>query len=136
MRIYLLPLIFGLSFIANATEKVSNSFYREVSPAKVVSLGEIFSIRLPVSLSTGYSWIVRSLPPQVALTGMAYSPPKPGLCLPGCSGSTILYLKAISPGEGILKLQYARIWEKLPKQVHITAINVLTKQDMNRKTKR
>lgn len=96
-----------------------------VPPDKKVGVGESFRIVLPTSGSTGYSWIIRTLPPQVALTGMDYAPSaecRAGMT--GCSGMTQLFFKAVKPGKGELRLQYARPWEPLPEETETTLIEV------------
>lgn len=73
-----------------------------------------FDVSLPSNPTTGYNWIVRQLPEQVALTGMDYaqSPDcKEGMT--GCGGATTLHFKAVKAGTGKLIVQYARPWEPL-----------------------
>lgn len=72
-----------------------------------------FEIALPSNPTTGYDWIVRHLPEQVALTGMDYTQrPDCGKNL-GCDGTTTLHFKAVKAGAGKLIVQYARPWEPL-----------------------
>ncbi|HAF2404727.1 TPA: protease inhibitor I42 family protein [Salmonella enterica] len=84
-----------------------------------------FEISLPSNPTTGYNWIVRQLPEQVALTGMDYaqSPDcKEGMT--GCGGTTTLHFKAVKAGAGKLVLQYARPWEALTNESNTITIKV------------
>ncbi|EHH3086458.1 protease inhibitor I42 family protein [Salmonella enterica] len=83
-----------------------------------------FEISLPSNPTTGYNWIVRQLPEQVALTGMDYaqSPDCGGKM--GCSGTTTLHFKAVKAGAGKLIVQYARPWEALTNESNTITIKV------------
>ena len=84
-----------------------------------------FEISLPSNPTTGYDWIVRQLPEQVALTGMDYaqSPDcKEGMV--GCGGETVLHFKALKAGAGKLIVQYARSWEALTDETRTITIKV------------
>lgn len=83
-------------------------------PAEATAkINEQFEVKLPSSPTTGYDWIIRQLPEQVALTGMDYTQrPDCGGKL-GCDGTTTLYFKALKAGTGKLIVQYVRPWEPL-----------------------
>lgn len=92
---------------------------------KTVKMNEQFSVALSSNPTTGYSWIVRHLPEQVALTGMDYaqSPDcKEGMT--GCGGTKTLYFKAVKKGHGKLQLQYARPFEVLSNKTQTINIEV------------
>lgn len=74
-----------------------------------------FKITLPSNPTTGYGWIVRSLPANVALTGMEYKQSQGCNGAMGCGGQQTLYFKPVKTGAGKLFLQYARSFEPLPK---------------------
>ncbi|MGL5472446.1 MAG: protease inhibitor I42 family protein [Shewanella sp.] len=82
-------------------------------------------IELPANPTTGYTWLLRERPDEVALLNMNYQPStdcKPGMA--GCDGKTILQLLGIEKGHGDLVLQYARPFEKLSQQTHSIKISV------------
>lgn len=84
-----------------------------------------FEISLPANPTTGYNWIVRQLPEQVALTGMDYTQsPDCKKGMTGCSGTTTLHFKAVKAGTGKLIVQYARPWETLPDESNTISIKV------------
>jgi inhibitor of cysteine peptidase len=91
---------------------------------KVVNVGDSFTISLPSAPSTGYTWIVRSLPSQVALTGMSYMSSINDKNQVGGNGVTTLYLRAVNTGKGVMKLQYARVWEHLTNNTQSVTIEV------------
>lgn len=99
----------------------------DVIPHKVIiPTGQFVEIMLPSKPTTGYHWVVRSLPPTVALESMQYEQNNDCLTggMIGCGGYTKLRLLGIKPGNDILKLQYSRLWETLPDttkniQVHV-----------------
>jgi inhibitor of cysteine peptidase len=74
--------------------------------------GDLLVVRLPSNPSTGYSWKVRSGTRRVlAVAGRTYVPPKDGQRL-GAPGTAILRLRAVAVGKTVLRLAYARSWEK------------------------
>lgn len=74
--------------------------------------GDVLVVRLPSNPSTGYSWKVRSGTRLVlAVAGRTYVPPKDGQRL-GAPGTAILRLRAVAAGKTVLRLAYARSWEK------------------------
>ncbi|WP_178026429.1 protease inhibitor I42 family protein [Plesiomonas shigelloides] len=82
-------------------------------------------IELPANPTTGYTWLLRELPDEVALLNMNYqlsTDCKPGMT--GCDGKTILQLLGIEKGHGDLVLQYTRPFETLSQQIHSIKISV------------
>lgn len=98
-------------------------------PAEATAkMNQQFELKLPSNPTTGYGWIVRQLPEQMALTGMDYaqSPDcKEGMT--GCGGITTLHFKAVKTGKGTLIMQYARPWEVLPDETTIPVNIKVTK---------
>lgn len=113
-----------LLMVAASPAFAANIHTKDNIPAEATAKVDAqFEITLPSNPTTGYDWIVRQLPEQVALTGMDYaqSPDcKEGMV--GCGGTTTLYFKAVKAGTGKLVLQNARPFEKLPDV--ITNINI------------
>lgn len=84
-----------------------------------------FEVKLPSNPTTGYNWIVRQLPEQVALTGMDYAQsPDCKADIVGCGGTTTLRFKALKAGTGKLIVQYARPWEALTNEAATINIHV------------
>ena len=82
-------------------------------------------IELPANPTTGYTWLLRELPDEVALLNMNYqlsTDSKPGMT--GCDGKTILQLVGIEKGHGDLVLQYARPFETLSQPTYSIKISV------------
>ena len=82
-------------------------------------------IELPANPTTGYTWLLRELPDEVALLNMNYqlsTDCKPGMT--DCDGKTILQLLGIEKGHGDLVLQYTRPFETLSQQIHSIKISV------------
>ncbi|KAB7685937.1 hypothetical protein GBN28_14775 [Plesiomonas shigelloides] len=82
-------------------------------------------IELPANPTTGYTWLLRELPDEVALLNMNYQPStdcKPSMT--DCDGKTIIQLVGIEKEHGDLVLQYARPFEKLSQQTHSIKISV------------
>jgi inhibitor of cysteine peptidase len=104
----------------------ANSHTKDNIPAEATAKVDAqFEISLPSNPTTGYNWIVRQLPEQVALTGMGYtqSPDcKEGMV--GCGGTTTLHFKAVKTGTGKLIVQYARPWEALTDETRTITIKV------------
>ncbi|MFW7226916.1 MULTISPECIES: protease inhibitor I42 family protein [unclassified Serratia (in: enterobacteria)] len=103
----------SMLFLLSSTTLASDMSLGNVVPAEqTVKQGESFQITLPASPTTGYQWIIRSVPPQVALVSMEYTTSSDcAKGMSGCRGNTVLSLTGITPGKGKMVLQYARPWE-------------------------
>lgn len=78
-----------------------------------VSQGALFTVTLPSNPSTGYTWILRTLPSQVSLVSSDYRQSddcKPGMT--GCGGEQVYTFLAEKFGHGTIELHYGRLWEK------------------------
>ena len=74
--------------------------------------GDLLVVRLPANASTGYGWKLRSGARTVlALVGRAYVPPKDTTRV-GAPGTAVLRFRAAAAGKTVLRLGYARSWEK------------------------
>lgn len=102
----------------NATESHSNKINAKT--------GSQFKIELKSNPTTGYSWILRKLPDNVAYFGSQYE--EDSTCqskkLLGCGGKTTMHFIAVSSGLSQIELQYAQPWESLPKEKTIYNIHV------------
>lgn len=115
----------GLALLLTAVIAPSFAAEKAEIPAQATAkVNAQFEVKLPSSPTTGYNWIVRQLPEQVALTGMDYTQrPDCGGML-GCDGTTTLYFKAVKAGTGKLVVQYARPWETLTNEAATINIHV------------
>ncbi|EAS2000449.1 hypothetical protein AX334_24815 [Salmonella enterica] len=103
---------------------------RNYLPKKGVGLIEIkqnaiFSITLPANPTTGYSWGLRTLPPQLMLLDSSYKQSddcKSGMV--GCGGDTTYTFKAMKKGAEKLEFQYGRQWESDNSDIRIINVNV------------
>ncbi|WP_411165761.1 protease inhibitor I42 family protein [Klebsiella oxytoca] len=66
--------------------------------------------------TTGYSWILRKLPDNVAYVGSQYD--EDSTCqskkLLGCGGKTTMHFIAVISGVSQIELQYAQPWRHRP----------------------
>lgn len=83
-------------------------------PARVQGVvGKQAELLLEANPSTGYQWMVRSLPKGVLLIAGGYQASahcQPGMT--GCSGQQRFYLLAEKPGNSTLKLIYGRPFDR------------------------
>lgn len=64
----------GLSLLLMAVITPSFAVKKPELPAQATAkVNAQFEVKLPSNPTTGYNWIVRQLPEQVALTGMDYA---------------------------------------------------------------
>ncbi|MDR1111951.1 MAG: protease inhibitor I42 family protein [Deltaproteobacteria bacterium] len=82
-----------------------------MGPEIRAAVGQEFEIRLPSNPSTGYGWILSSLPPFLEGLGPGeFLPGRPGLA--GAGGEQVFRLRAVAAGEGEAVLSYRRPWEE------------------------
>jgi inhibitor of cysteine peptidase len=75
-------------------------------------LGQTLQVRLASNPTTGYSWSVQQRPDQLELVQSAYAADPQGRNMPGAGGHQTIEFVARSAGNGELKLEYRRPWEK------------------------
>lgn len=78
-----------------------------------VKVGEQFTVSLPGTPSTGYTWMLRTLPAGVVLVSTDYKESdecKPGMT--GCSGQQVFNFLAEKTGKRDIEFVYGRSWEK------------------------
>lgn len=112
----------ALFFITNAYAANMNPEQQKIN----AKIGSQFSIELKSNPTTGYLWILRKLPENVAYIGSQY---KENIScknkkLVGCGGNTTMHFIAVSPGMSKVVLQYAQPWEPLPKESTTYDINI------------
>jgi len=74
--------------------------------------GDRLVVRLPSNPSTGYAWTVpSSTRPTLAPSGRSYVPPADNERV-GAPGTAVLRFRAVVAGKTVLRLSYARAWEK------------------------
>jgi inhibitor of cysteine peptidase len=102
----------------------------ELGSAVQVSLqvGDTLRVVLPSTPSTGYSWRPGGDDPagtlQVKSSQYQDSQYKAGQPKPGASGTQTLTLIAKKPGQGHLRLNYVRPWEKNANPARTYAVNI------------
>lgn len=83
-------------------------------PARLQGVtGKPIQLSLDANPSTGYQWMVSSLPPGMILIPGNYQPSsscKPGMT--GCGGQQTFYLLAEQPGTATLSLIYGRPFDR------------------------
>lgn len=73
--------------------------------------GQRFSLKLPSNPTTGYSWAIESIDYNfVEVKGSDFIPPRSGLM--GAGGQEVWMFKAVKKGNTLIKMKYARPWEK------------------------
>lgn len=84
----------------------------------VVEQGQQFKVTLPANHTTGYRWVLASMPPAkvVKLLGSKYLPDKAetknGVRRKGVGGREVWTFQAMGPGTTLISLYYVRTWEK------------------------
>ena len=84
-----------------------------VAQAIKVTVGQSMTLTLPENPSTGFMWSVAECP-DVVQVGLAFEPraPESGTPLCGSHSTTVVVLTGLKVGQGVVKLVYARPWEK------------------------
>jgi inhibitor of cysteine peptidase len=77
-----------------------------------VSIGETMELALPETSGTGYRWAFTSRGESILALEKEYS--AADATAPGSGRMRCWRLKAIAPGNAMLKLDYSRSWEKRP----------------------
>lgn len=80
--------------------------------SKTVKNGERFDVSLRSNPTTGYSWMLRTLPAPLMLVSTGYHQSadcKAGVT--GCGGDQVFSFKGVGTGTGKIELVYGRAWE-------------------------
>lgn len=83
-----------------------------------------FEIKLPSNPTTGFGWMVKTIPDNVILTGMSYKQSDNCNGADGCGGEETLFFKALKKGKGNIILKYGRPFEKIPAKSTIKTVFV------------
>lgn len=93
--------------------------------SRSVKNGERFDIVLRSNPSTGYTWMLRTLPAPLMLVSASYRQSadcKAGI--PGCGGDQIFTFKGVDIGTGKIELVYGRVWEADTAQIEVITLAV------------
>jgi len=105
-------LVYGASAGTGATVGTITVGQAANASQRMLHHGDRLVVRLPSNPSTGYAWTVRSdTRPTLSLTGRSYVPPGDDGRV-GASGTAVLRFRAAATGMTVLRLSYARAWEK------------------------
>jgi predicted secreted protein len=81
-----------------------------------VKVGETFTLRLPAHATSGYAWEASHDPHALDVVhGGEHASARGGA--PGAAGEDVFAFRALTPGETVLELRYARAWEREPRDV-------------------
>ena len=78
-----------------------------------LTVGQSMTVILPGNPTTGFQWCVAECA-DVVQVGLAFEPKAPESRRPLCASpnSTVVVLTGLKAGQGVVKLVYARPWEK------------------------
>lgn len=91
-----------------------------------LSVGERKSITLPGNPTTGYMWSVAEAPTAVKVE-VTLEESKSPCGMVGCPRASVVTVTAVKAGQGVVKLVYARPWEKDKAPLETLYINVNVK---------
>lgn len=77
-----------------------------------IKRGDLFDVRLPGNMTTGYGWTVKSISGKAvqSIGEIKYKPETTDRV--GAGGEFLAHFKAAAAGKSTVKLAYARPWEK------------------------
>ena len=107
--IFLLIFLASLVCVAPASAQGGSE-----KPADIrIKVGESFDLAVPdQSGSTGYVVMLRNLPPFLALVSTETTVPESSKGVPGAPFVKVFTLVGVSPGQGQVEINAARLWEK------------------------
>jgi predicted secreted protein len=94
-----------------------------ISQTITTSVGEEFSVRLESTPTTGYVWVVDSLPNGLDLLGNEHEPPGGGP-MPGGTQDQVFLFRALAAGEYQIDFSLKRQWESQAIQTHSVRVKV------------
>ncbi len=74
-----------------------------------LDVGDQLEVELESNPSTGYSWEPAPLPDGLQLISSDFE--EPGGSLVGASGTQVFVFDVVSPGSGILRFEYVRVFD-------------------------
>ena len=105
-------LVCGASAVTGATVGTITVGQAANGSQRTLHRGDRLVVRLPSNPSTGYAWTVpSSTRPTLAPSGRSYVPPADNERV-GAPGTAVLRFRAVVAGKTVLRLSYARAWEK------------------------
>jgi inhibitor of cysteine peptidase len=75
----------------------------------VVEVGDQLDIELESNPTTGYSWQLGPLPDGLQLVSSGFE--EPGGSLVGAAGSERFVFDVVGPGDGIVRIEYVRVFD-------------------------
>lgn len=117
MRVRIIPFLIAGAFaavLAGCAHTGAKAHTLHVdSTAKVQGkVGEVMTFGLPGNAGTGYTWNQVTTPPSFLQEIGKPTFVADHADMPGSSGETRFEFKAMSAGEGTLRFEYSRSWEK------------------------
>lgn len=105
IRNIVIPLIGALAPVVCAAEPAAQSVE--------LTVGQTMAVTLPGNPTTGFLWSVAECS-DVVQVSLAFEPkaPESGAPLCGSPRATVVVLTGVKAGQGVVKLVYARPWEK------------------------
>ena len=92
-----------------------------------LTVGQSMTVNLPGNPTTGFQWCVAECA-DVVQVGLAFEPkaPESGTPLCGSHSTTTVVLTGLKVGQGVVKLVYARPWEKdkAPEDTRVYTVTV------------
>lgn len=90
-----------------------------------LTVGQSKSITLPGNPTTGFMWSVAEAP-EVVKVELELEKAKAPRGMVGCPRATVVTVTAEKTGQGVIKLVYARPWEKgkAPAETHLINVTV------------
>lgn len=86
------------------------------------AVGEVVSVDLPSTPSTGYEWVLPALPDGAELVDTSFAPPPAGTF--GEGGVQHFHVRASRPGKYALTFQLKRSWEAESTDTTVVELNV------------
>ncbi len=96
--------------------------YNDPNFAIKIALGQVFTISLESTPSSGYTWIVEYESKMIdLLKPKKFVPDSPGI---GSSGQELFEFRAKKTGETQIKATYQRVWKKITLKESIFTISI------------
>ena len=86
------------------------------------AVGEVFTVDLPSTPTTGYQWQDPRLPPGLELVDTAFT--LPPTTQPGDGGTQHFHFRATKPGRYTLTFELKRPWEQTPLDTRTVEVEV------------
>lgn len=98
---------------------------QKIAQHRQIAAGEMFTLALPVNTSTGYTWILRTLPADISLVSTGMQPSAHCKAeMTGCASEQTFTFRAEQLGQGTIELLYMRPWEKTANSVWLEEVDI------------